>query len=517
VQPGLLIRALAGSRPLALLTNNVPVAFLRNQAFTRLQAHDCHFFFLEYNYSSGTSRTQNTGGALMKPVAHIILLSVAALMTPAPFLAQQQAAQPEASVTGTGKARYVPIWTSTTALADSPIYVAAGDVGIGTTTPTATLDVNGNALVTGSLTLGGNILLPGSGGPIIFAPNTGSNNFSAGLGALPTATTGTENTAVGDTALHGNTSGSNNTALGTGALFANTTGPGNTAVGESALAANTTGENNVAIGNDALQSNTTSSGNTAVGGGAMQNTTGTADVAIGTGALNNAGGGSNNVAIGWGAGGPGGGNWSISIGTSAASNVNGNIGNILIGTNGASGDGNTIRIGGGTSGISDAMTQKAFFVSGVRGVATGNNNAVPVVIDSNGQLGTVSSSRRFKEDIHDMAQASDGLMQLRPVTFRYQKAYEDGSKPIQYGLIAEEVADVYPDLVARTADGQVESVKYQLLDPMLLNEVQKQHATIASQEQQIASQQEQIRVLENRLARVEAALTGSAAATTSLP
>jgi Chaperone of endosialidase len=104
--------------------------------------------------------------------------------------------------------------------------------------------------------------------------------------------------------------------------------------------------------------------------------------------------------------------------------------------------------------------------------------------------------------IADMTDASDDLMKLRPVTFRYKKPYEDGSKPVQYGLIAEEVAEVYPDLVARSADGQVETIKYQLLTPMLLNELQKEHATITAQ-------QEQIRSLEERLARIEAALTGT--------
>jgi len=113
-----------------------------------------------------------------------------------------------------------------------------------------------------------------------------------------------------------------------------------------------------------------------------------------------------------------------------------------------------------------------------------------------------------------MGDASDGLLQLRPVTFRYKKAYEDGSKPVQYGLVAEEVAEVYPDLVARSADGQVETVKYQVLDPMLLNELQKQHATIAVQKEQIRTQEEQIRSLEERLARVEATL-GTSAATTA--
>jgi hypothetical protein len=117
-------------------------------------------------------------------------------------------------------------------------------------------------------------------------------------------------------------------------------------------------------------------------------------------------------------------------------------------------------------------------VAGVRGVTTGNHDGVPVVIDSAGQLGTVNSSRRFKEDIQDMGEASRRLLSLRPVTFRYQKPFADGSKPLQYGLIAEEVAEVYPDLVAHSADGQIETVKYQVLDSMLLNEVQRQDSEL---------------------------------------
>jgi Chaperone of endosialidase len=142
--------------------------------------------------------------------------------------------------------------------------------------------------------------------------------------------------------------------------------------------------------------------------------------------------------------------------------------------------------------------QTSFF-AGIRGVTTGNNDAIPVAIDSNGQLGTVSSSRRFKEDIHDMDTVSSGLMRLRPVTFRYQKPFGDGSRPIQYGLIAEEAADVYPDLVAHSADGQIETVKYQVLDSMLLNELQKEH-------KQVQEQAETIRELEARLAVLEKAL-----------
>jgi len=121
------------------------------------------------------------------------------------------------------------------------------------------------------------------------------------------------------------------------------------------------------------------------------------------------------------------------------------------------------------------------------------------MIDSNGQLGTVGSSARFKEDVHDMGEASSGLLQLRPVTFRYRQPFSDGSKPVQYGLIAEEVERVYPDLVARSADGRIESVKYQVLDAMLLNEPQKQAETNRQQAGEIRS-------LKERLAAIEASL-----------
>lgn len=140
--------------------------------------------------------------------------------------------------------------------------------------------------------------------------------------------------------------------------------------------------------------------------------------------------------------------------------------------------------------------QGSFFAAAVRGITSGNNDAVPVLIDSSGQLGTVSSSQRFKEDIADMGDASGGLMRLRPVTFRYTKPFADGSKPIEYGLIAEEVAEVSPDLVAHSADGQIETVKYQVLDSMLLNEVQRQQAEIQGSEQQNRTLKERLDKLE---------------------
>jgi hypothetical protein len=227
-------------------------------------------------------------------------------------------------------------------------------------------------------------------------------------------------------------------------------------VGFGPLSLDTTGFFNTAVGSRALASNTIGDVNTAVGGEAL---------------LNNINGRNN-----------------IALGVDAAVNVaGGNSNNIHIGSMGATSDNGAIRIG-------DPANQTSFFAAGVRGVTTGSNNAVAVVIDSNGQLGTVSSSQRFKEDIQDMGDVSRSLLHLRPVIFRYKKPFADGSKPIQYGLIAEEVAEVYPDLVARSANGQIETVKYQVLDSMLLNEVQRQ--------------QRQIEALEKRLAELEAALAG---------
>src|SRR5262249_39778936 len=149
------------------------------------------------------------------------------------------------------------------------------------------------------------------------------------------------------------------------------------------------------------------------------NITGNGNTAIGVSALGINTTGNNNIAVGIGAG-------------RAITGSN----NITIGTEGLPSDSNTIRIGRPAS-------QTSFFAVGIRAVTTGKNDAIPVVIDSNGQLGTVNSSQRFKEDIHDMGTESSDLMRLRPVTFRYQESFADGSKPIQYGLIAEEVAEVY--------------------------------------------------------------------------
>src|SRR5205814_1727910 len=159
----------------------------------------------------------------------------------------------------------------------------------------------------------------------------------------------------------------------------------------------------------------------------------------------------------------------IALGDSAGYLLTNGDANIVIGSVGVAGDANTIRIGNSTD-------HTRAFIAGIRNASTGMQNAIAVVIDSNGQLGTVSSSRRFKFDINDMSSTTDGLMQLRPVTFRYLAHRENAA--LQYGLIAEEVEAVYPELVTRDAEGRPDSVMYQFLAPMLLNEVQKQHRQI---------------------------------------
>jgi hypothetical protein len=279
-------------------------------------------------------------------------------------------------------------------------------------------------------------------------PNGGGNNTAIGSGAMQNTATGGSNTATGSNALHLNTAGYSNTAMGALSLQGNTVGIGNTAVGNAALASNTTGNTNLALGVGSLGASTAGNNNTAVGADSLQFNV------IGSG----------NIAVGYQAG-----------------NYNPNAGsnNIDVGSLGGPNDNGVIRLG--TLGA-----QTSFFAAGVSGITTGGNDAIPVLIDSNGQLGTISSSRRYKEDIHDMGDASRGILQLRPVTFRYRKPFDNGSKPIQYGLIAEEVAKVFPDLVARSADGQIETVKYQLLDSLLLNEVQRQEREIRDLKERLA-------------------------------
>ena len=315
---------------------------------------------------------------------------------------------------------------------------------------------------------------------------TGLNNTASGAGALLSNTTGDFNTASGTAALLRNTTGDRNTASGQSALGDNTTGGDNTASGFGALESNTTGFSNTASGAFALNSSTSGDYNTASGAGALFfNTSGSINTASGEGALLNNTTGSNNIAIGYRAG--------ISLSTTDN--------NIDIGNVGVAGDANTIRIG-------TALTQTATFIAGIRGVTTANANAVAVLVDSAGQLGTVSSSRRVKDEIADMGGASHALMKLRPVTFHYNSDTNPEGRTLQYGLVAEEVAKVAPGLVARSADGRIETVYYQFLAPMLLNEYQRQQRTIEAQAAQLTKQTARVAELERerrtQTARIEA-------------
>jgi hypothetical protein len=299
---------------------------------------------------------------------------------------------------------------------------------------------------------------------------TGDANSAFGFQVLCQNTTGYNNTASGSMALNDNITGYQNTASGVLALGENTTGHDNTASGMLALLVNQTGSLNTATGSSSLVVNFNGGNNTASGASSLaSNTSGGYNTAFGSYALDTNISGSDNIGIGYKAG---------------NDSPNGASNNIDIGSQGSSNDYNgVVRIG-------TAGSQQSFFVAGVFGVASSLNNTVDVMIDSNGQLVTKNSSIRFKEEVHDMAAASDGLMRLRPVTYRYKQPYADGSKPIDYGLIAEEVAEVYPDLVVKNAAGQIQTVQYQKLIPMLLNEAQKQQRTIEEMEKRLAALEE---------------------------
>ena len=225
------------------------------------------------------------------------------------------------------------------------------------------------------------------------------------------------------------------------------TGNANVAVGYRALMANETGSLNTVVGYNALSASRRGDANTAIGDAAMfQNISGSRNVAIGLFGGQHIVAGDDNISIGQ--------------------------------TWGVPDESSTIRIGG--------SEQTRTFIAGIRGVTTGSMNAVPVVIDSAGQLGTLSSSRRFKEEVADMGSSTDALMALRPVTFFYKSDTAGPERTLQYGLIAEEVAKVYPGLLARSADGSIETVMYKYLPAMLLNEYQKQQREIAALKAQMA-------------------------------
>jgi hypothetical protein len=353
----------------------------------------------------------------------------------------------------------------------------------------------------GNFTMTGNFNT-GFGHNALFSNTTGQLNTAIGESALRFNTEGSLNTATGQNALANNTIGSSNTASGAEALGFNTTGSYNTAIGFGALEQNITGSQNTAIGLNALASNSTGSSNTASGFAALSNNAaGFSNTATGEFALSFGTTGSNNTASGVYALQNNTGNANIALGALAGMNLTTGSSNICIGNSGVAGESNTIRIG-------TVGTQTATFIAGISGATS--SGGIGVFVNGVGQLGTMTSSRRIKEDIREIAGESDGLMRLRPVAFKYKHEI-DPTGLGQYGLIAEEVADVYPDLVVYDRDGQPETVRYHLVNALLLNEVQKQHRTMEAQEKMLAQQKEaidheqaEIEVLKARLGRLEA-------------
>ena len=320
---------------------------------------------------------------------------------------------------------------------------------------------------------------------VLGSNTTGDFNTAEGSGALLFNTTGFQNTATGVNALVHNTTGSSNTASGVNTLFHNTTGFQNAATGVQSLFSNTTGFHNTAAGFQALFSNTTGNHNTADGDNALvHTTTGILNTAIGAHALDQNVTGSSNVALGFQAG--------LTITGS---------GNVCIGENilGLTGESNVTRI---------------------RNIgSTAQANGVFVTVGAGGKLGFQVSSRRYKDDIKPMDKASEALFALKPVSFRYKQEIDPARSP-DFGLIAEDVAIVNPDLVARDEDGKIVTVRYQAVYAMLLNEFLKSHSKVqeqvaviaqvksnaAKQEATIARQQKQIEALTEGLQKVSAQL-----------
>ena len=316
---------------------------------------------------------------------------------------------------------------------------------------------------------------------------SGLYNTALGLFSLRINTTGSFNTATGAGTLLSNT-GSDNTATGAGALLSNTSGVSNTATGESALFFNTTGTNNTADGSGALLKNTTGTDNTALGLDALfNNTTGNTNMAIGNSALNSNTTGSDNTVIGFSSG----------FAVTTANNV------ICIGAR-----------------VAGANVSNTCYIGSIFGQTSSAGTAV--FINSDGKLGTTTSSKRFKEGIKPMDKTSESLFSLKPVSFRYKKEIDPASTS-QFGLVAEDVEKVNPDLVVRDKDGKPYSVRYDQVNAMLLNEFLREHRTVqqheaiiaqvesnaAKQEATIARQQKQIEALTEGLQKVRAQLAAA--------
>ena len=320
-------------------------------------------------------------------------------------------------------------------------------------------------------------------GAVALTNNLQSYNTATGYRALASDTYGQYNTANGANALSSNRTGSYNTAAGYSALNVNT-GSENTATGSSALQNNMSGHHNTATGTNALLNVTTGLYNTATGASTLQtNQTGSSNTADGTAALFFSTG-SNNIALG----------------NTAGFFIGSGNNNIDIGNTGADADSDTIRIG--TDG-----TQASTYIAGILD-GTLAENPVPVLIDANGKLGTAAgSSQRFKNDIKSMGNTSEAILSLRPVTFHYKT---DKKHTAQFGLIAEEVAKLNPDLVLRDKENKPYTVRYEAVNAMLLNEFLKERRKMEAQTTEIAQLKsdlaEQRRNVGTRMARQDKAI-----------
>jgi hypothetical protein len=305
----------------------------------------------------------------------------------------------------------------------------------------------------------------------LFSNTTGSNNTATGIGAIGSNRSGSDNTATGFGALLFNTTGVSNTAIGFEALFGNSTGFENAATGLQALSANTTGFHNTADGFIALSRNTTGQHNTASGDEALtNNTTGNFNTTDGAHSLENNTTGTGNTALGFGAG----------DNVTTASSV------ICIG-----------------SGVAGANVSNSCFIGSVFGRTSSGGTAV--FIDSSGKLGTATSSRRFKEEIKPMEGTSEALFALKPVTFRYKKEIDPAGMH-QFGLVAEEVEKVNPDLVVSDKEGKPYTVRYDAVNAMLLNEFLKEHRKVEEQQSTITRLQKGMETIIARLEEQESEL-----------
>ena len=325
----------------------------------------------------------------------------------------------------------------------------------------------------------------------LFNTMTGLDNTAMGFDALFSNTTGTQNTANGASALFSNTTGSQNTAVGYQALYSNTTGgnpnDGNTAIGWEALYSNTTGYRNVASGRRALRSNTTGVFNTANGVAALfSNTTGDGNTAQGYSALANNISGEQNTAFGNTAlFNSTAGYLNIALGVVAGDLTTGDN-NIVIGNLGATAESDTIRIGMEVTAIDEFdithPAHTATYIAGISGQTAADG--VAVYVNTDGKLGTLTSSARFKDQIKPMEKTSEAILALKPVTFRYKHEIDPKGVP-QFGLVAEEVEKVNPALVAHDAKGEIYTVRYEAVNAMLLNEFLKEHRKVQKLEEQV--------------------------------